>query len=205
MSNKLGDLVMIPTGPFGGSSGVIRSIDEGGAVIAAVAVFGREVFVAIQAGDLVPESQQRFARRHARRLICGRRGVLESYRASWHRRGYPEQRTWVQVTRHASKCRIDGTVLGSDSQGDWKPVKATERCLSEAEWHGVAELLTLCDFWHLPSMTGNVGLDGESWTLEGFRTGQYHSVERWSAGINETFGRACAHMAILARIWPFGG
>ncbi len=52
--------------------------------------------------------------------------------------------------------------------------------LEARHWSGLAALLDVAAFWELPERIDGGGLDGAIYTLEGFRAGQRHRIERWS-------------------------
>jgi hypothetical protein len=51
--------------------------------------------------------------------------------------------------------------------------------LREAHWHALEALLGVSDFWGMPE-DDRGGLDGASYTLEGWEDGRAHTVTRWS-------------------------
>jgi len=57
----------------------------------------------------------------------------------------------------------------------------THRIPLEAQhWSGLAALLAVAGFWELPERIDRGGLDGVTYTIEAFRTGRRHRIERWS-------------------------
>jgi hypothetical protein len=47
-------------------------------------------------------------------------------------------------------------------------------------WTGLAALFGVAEFWELPERIDRGGLDGATYTLEAFRDGRRHRIERWS-------------------------
>jgi hypothetical protein len=54
-----------------------------------------------------------------------------------------------------------------------------EIALEEAHWHALDALLTVARFWELRENPRG-GLDGSRYTLEAWKDGRAHQVERWS-------------------------
>jgi hypothetical protein len=52
--------------------------------------------------------------------------------------------------------------------------------LEARHWSGLAALLAVAEFWELPERIDRGGLDGETYTLDAFRAGRRHRIERWS-------------------------
>jgi hypothetical protein len=47
-------------------------------------------------------------------------------------------------------------------------------------WHAFDTLLATARFWELPTRSEYCGLDGSTYTLEGWKAGHAHKVVRWS-------------------------
>lgn len=202
---QVGDRTGIHRGPCAGLDGTVQAIDDARRTATLlVFILGREVSVEVPIFNLSRRAGQLAMRKRIRRFLAGRDGVLESYLASWHGRGWLQEKLTVRVDRYADRRQLTGTVLDLDDNSDWQPTKTIHRDLTDEEWNELDRRLCACSFWQLPATDpGHCGLDGETWTLDGVREGRYHSVIRWSSWIGESFGSACTYFAILAGIWPY--
>jgi hypothetical protein len=54
--------------------------------------------------------------------------------------------------------------------------------ISSQDWDSLHALLEKSNFWKLPADTGDSGVDGFDWMLEGTKDGNYHFLIRWSPG-----------------------
>ena len=54
-----------------------------------------------------------------------------------------------------------------------------EGSLTEAEWIMLKKMVEQADFWTLPEIHDQSGLDGWRWTIEGRDSERYHSSECW--------------------------
>jgi hypothetical protein len=54
--------------------------------------------------------------------------------------------------------------------------------VSSQDWDRLHALLEKSNFWKLPADTGDSGVDGFDWILEGTKDGNYHFLIRWSPG-----------------------
>jgi hypothetical protein len=55
-----------------------------------------------------------------------------------------------------------------------------EMVLDEPLWRALEVLLAVGRFWELPEVSSQFGLDGSTFTLEGWKAGRSHRVVRWS-------------------------
>lgn len=58
--------------------------------------------------------------------------------------------------------------------------RRTSKELEPEEWAAFAQKLASADFWNLPERHDRLGLDGETWTIEGRRGRQTHRSSCWS-------------------------
>ncbi|HKW31080.1 MAG TPA: hypothetical protein VJT54_17280 [Verrucomicrobiae bacterium] len=64
-----------------------------------------------------------------------------------------------------------------------KLVETKERVLSERESKELLRSIDALHFFEMPTTESNEdGRDGESWYLEGVQHGEFHKIERWTAG-----------------------
>lgn len=85
--------------------------------------------------------------------------------------------TLVRVVRTNNHARLDGYIGSDEMFGESKPVN---RALSPADWQALQSALSQAGFWSLPEYDPEIlGLDGETWTIEGRKGGHTHSIERW--------------------------
>jgi hypothetical protein len=129
--------------------------------------------------------------RDLRRFLRGRRRVVESYAASWHGRGVFQERFRIRIDRYARRYELTAEVLELDEAGDWQPVRVTTRPLSPEEWAQVGGWIDAAVFWELPHRDQAPGvLDGDCWTIEGYRDGRYHEVYRHTGSVLDGTGAA---------------
>lgn len=109
-------------------------------------------------------------------LSCGE-SPGESYRFLWLRTfGHPIA---VRVETARSNTL---TAVELDGAGGYEPGKISRRVqrqLSTEEWKGLSEALKATDFWNMPGQSGDLGLDGAQWIMEGRSGHDYHVVDRW--------------------------
>ena len=118
-----------------------------------------------------------------RRFIRGRRGIVESYRACWHGRGFPPEKLCVRVDRYRERCEIAAEVSQQDERGEWQPARTQVRPLSVPEWEQVRAWVET-GFWRQPSRdTAAAVLDGDGWRIDGYRDGSYHEVYRHTGSL----------------------
>lgn len=138
--------------------------------------------------------------------LARRTGLMESYAASWHGRGIFQARLNVRVERYPDRCEVTGANLEqSEKDLDWKPVKVKRRLLTEDEWQTIIEWVSAAGFWELPTSDNAAScMDGEVWTIEGFRDGRYHEVRRLTGSVIDgtgeevfRFGQRLARLAGL--------
>jgi hypothetical protein len=65
--------------------------------------------------------------RQLREFLQGRSGVIDSYQADWHGRGFPEERIRVRVDLYPDRSEIVGSVLERVDNAEWQPVEAPAR------------------------------------------------------------------------------
>jgi len=75
--------------------------------------------------------------------------------------------------------------------------------ISKGVWTNITDNLVISNFWTYPSSIDRKGLDGESWSLEGYKPiknectlKRYHSTGRWSP-IDTTFISMCKLLSEL--------
>jgi hypothetical protein len=58
--------------------------------------------------------------------------------------------------------------------------RRTGKNLTPEEWAAFERQLAAADFWNLPEQHDRIGLDGETWTIEGRRGPRTHRSSCWS-------------------------
>jgi hypothetical protein len=112
-------------------------------------------------------------------LSCPRPGQPEAYRLLFSP-SFAD--TWiVRVERTAGGAELQATRLpeSSDVPTKARPKERRQRHLSPADWTRLTAAVAAADFWNMPSPETRLGLDGQTWVVEGVRPGAYHAVERW--------------------------
>ena len=71
------------------------------------------------------------------------------------------------------------------------------RLLAQADWARLQSKLEEAGFWASPEWDERVGLDGETWVIEGRRGDTYHCSSQWSppAGSYRDLGCVFAELA----------
>ena len=72
--------------------------------------------------------------------------------------------------------------------GDYKPGKLIQnktRTLTSEQTSWFLGKIEAHNFWKLPSIQEDRGVDGAQWIIEGVRNGTYHIVDRWSPADGE--------------------
>src|SRR4051794_7437377 len=100
-----------------------------------------------------------------RRFLKGRRGIVESYRALWHGRGWNQEQVCVRVDRYRHRCEIVGQVLKQNEELDWQPARWNGRVLTPFEWEEVSTWVEAGLWRHPRAATAGV-MDGDSWSIE---------------------------------------
>jgi hypothetical protein len=79
------------------------------------------------------------------------------------------------------------------------PEREVHKPLSAKEWDARLWALHRADFWELPPWHPQLGLDGETWTIEGRQGDRYHSSSHWwpPAGPYRDLGRVFLDLAGL--------
>ncbi|MBA2340923.1 MAG: hypothetical protein H0V88_11045 [Pyrinomonadaceae bacterium] len=73
------------------------------------------------------------------------------------------------------------------------------RSITEQEWDRFQELLRKTNFWSMPTEDGRIGLDGASFLLEGYKSGQHHVVNRWLPE-DQNYLDACSYLLEISRL-----
>jgi len=142
----------------------------------------------------------------AYRKLARRTGLVESYQAVWQYAGGcfdPRGMVRVRVHRFRVRATIKAEVFAA-----WEdaPSEVKRRFLTATEWQSVLESVDAAGFWRLPSRhtPSSCGLHGDTWTIEGFRKGRFHSVRRtrWSIldGVGDDVFRLGKSLAKLAGV-----
>lgn len=61
-----------------------------------------------------------------------------------------------------------------------KIIIKNSRRLTQKDWTDFVAAIQAINFWNIPTIKANGGLDGETYVLEGKMPGNYHVVDRWS-------------------------
>lgn len=125
---------------------------------------------------------------HVRRFLIGRPRILESYEAWWHSPGFPPEKLRVRVDRYGDRAEISGCMLDVDDQ--LRPGPAHTRILAALDWERFAALVEE-GFWRAPPTTTCQRLmDGESWSITGFRRQEYREISRQTKDVVSGTGTA---------------
>lgn len=73
------------------------------------------------------------------------------------------------------------------------------RTLQDHEGNLFLQKLEDCFFWKRTSEGTQMGIEGDNWTLEGLKGGQYQMVDRWSLEKEDPFYGCCKYLIDLAR------
>ncbi len=200
---RIGDLALIVRGKhsFPPIPHAIKAVDsDRGMATITISIFGKEYPVEIPLKNIETDPEK-FARIVTRLLrngfLRGRGRVQESYFAVGHCRGFPQEYFDAQVDLYDDRREIVGKIYEMDDAGVWQPNTTSKRPLSELEWEAVSEWIVASAFWQLPERDGSACLDGEWWSIQGFRNGRYHSVERMSGSSDKAmwFGHQLTRLA----------
>ncbi len=72
--------------------------------------------------------------------------------------------------------------------------------ISWFKWYTFKSKLDKISFWNMPmDDPEEQGMDGARWVLEGFKDGQYHFIDRWSAK-GSAFGKACLYLIKISNL-----
>jgi hypothetical protein len=109
-------------------------------------------------------------------------GLAECYRLSVRTSRGANHRVFRMQRPSAESAAGSELVAHYIQFGEGRTVSAgTHRIPLEARhWTGLGALLAVAGFWELPERIDRGGLDGETYTLEAFRDGRRHRVERWT-------------------------
>lgn len=121
-----------------------------------------------------------------RRFLHGRPWIKESYEAYCHSPGFPSEKLVVRVDRYRDRTEITGCMMDVDEELRSSPMRA--RNLGAAEWTDFAEKVE-AGFWQQPPTdTAQRVMDGVSWSIAGFRRGQYRKVSRHTGSLQAGTG-----------------
>jgi hypothetical protein len=98
---------------------------------------------------------------------------------------------WLRTFHHPIVVRIDVNANGTSllttkmtsGAGGYKPGKLIlneRRTLTSEQTNWFLGKIEVHNFWKLPSIQEDRGVDGAQWIIEGARNGTYHIVDRWS-------------------------
>ena len=113
----------------------------------------------------------------------------EIYRFLWLRTFH--RAVAIKAVRHAYDFEVH--YLETTGMGGYEPGKLLVKNkynVTQAQWCEFMDLLDKADFWNLPTIDREVGLDGSDWILEGVRENRYHIVDRWTPDSGD-FREAC--------------
>ena len=72
--------------------------------------------------------------------------------------------------------------------------------ISWFKWYHFKNKLNNTSFWNMPmDDNADIGTDGARWIIEGFKDGQYHFIDRWSAKESD-FGKACLYLIKISNL-----
>lgn len=76
------------------------------------------------------------------------------------------------------------------------------RQLPKARWDEFKLYIDTINFWHLPNkIIGNEGLDGSMWYMEGYNSGKYHMISRWTPPKDSKFFKCCLYLLKLSDVY----
>jgi len=98
---------------------------------------------------------------------------------------------WLRTFHHPIAVRVDlkadGTSLlttkissGSGGYDPGKLIQDETLGLTREQTNRFLGQIEADNFWKLPSVQRDRGVDGAQWIIEGIRNGSYHVVDRWS-------------------------
>ena len=145
--------------------------------------------------------------------LASRTGLVEAYAAEWHCYGGcldPGGIIRVRANRYSHRTTIKAEVFGK-----WQdtPSEVKRRFLTISEFQQIAEWVENAGFWQLESRhcPSSSGFHAETWTIEGFRDGQFHFVRRNTWSIMENvgvevfeFGKSMTRLAGVTRFQDEG-
>jgi hypothetical protein len=123
----------------------------------------------------------------------------ETYRFIWHS-AFDGIKVYRVEKRH-DQCKV---IIKSFAGEDTIPV-VKEFYIAEERWNNIVDRLRDKGFWVYPSSIERNGLDGATWTLEGYKpkpdecTGKkYHRLMRWSP-VDSNFVAMCNVLSTLGK------
>lgn len=125
---------------------------------------------------------------HVRRLLTGRRGVLETYLAQYYAPGFPQEKFEVRVDHYRKRSEITAYNFHQDDDARWQPGQPNISALTPEEWEQFFALIE-AGFWNVPSRDHSQHcMDGELVSIEGYRQELYHEVHRHAGSLIDGTG-----------------
>ena len=104
----------------------------------------------------------------------------ECYRLSIETSLAPQHRVYrIQRSAGEMPCFVAHFFVFGESR-DEAAARTHHIALEEPVWRAFDALLAAARFWDMPTENGRCGLDGSTYTLEAWKEGRRHRIERWS-------------------------
>ena len=103
----------------------------------------------------------------------------QSYRFLWLRSFHNPIAVRISVNTDGTSLLTWKMTSGATGRAG-KLIQDTAFTLDSAQTSLFLEKVERSNFWKLPSVLEDRGLDGAQWIIEGMRDGKYHIVDRWS-------------------------
>ncbi len=140
------------------------------------------------------------------RNLARRTAIVESYVANWQARGVVREQLTVRIDHYRDRSEIKSHVFGWDERGNWEPAQTLERPLTHLQWEQMSAWVEF-GFWKQPTRdAARPVMDGDCWSIEGYRDDRYHKVYRHTGSMADgsgaevyELGRRLAHLAGLDR------
>ena len=73
--------------------------------------------------------------------------------------------------------------------------------LPKEKWDEFKKYIDTINFWHLPNeIPYNSGEDGSAWYMEGYNSGNYHIIYRWTPPKESNFVKCCIYLLKLSNV-----
>ena len=103
----------------------------------------------------------------------------QSYRFLWLRSFHNPIAVRISVNTDGTSLLTWKLTSGATGRAG-KLIKGTALTLDGPQTNLFLEKVERSNFWKLPPVLDDRGVDGAQWTIEGMRDGKYHIVDRWS-------------------------
>jgi hypothetical protein len=104
---------------------------------------------------------------------------------------------FVRIEKRIDKIELVFKELDGQGGEPNKIICEKKVSISEEQWCKFKELLNQADFWKMPTLINNDGLDSAGWILEGVKENHYQIVYRASPAQTK-YREACVYLLELA-------